>query len=247
MKNSIDRPLDGVASVTRALNVLSCFEQGDDALSLAEMARRTGIVKSTILRIISSFTDAGYLIRINDQYVLGSEIVRLHAIYSSSQGMEAIISPILSHLAYVTKETATFYIEQQGQRLCLYRANSPLTLRLDISPGSFRPMDNASSAKILRLFRKWPDEQPGLPAMPIYTAGATDPHAASMSGPVLGQGDRLVGAVSLTGPMSRLTWEAAKRYEDDLMAACVKISAALGSDLGSVFRAVEESPATPIS
>jgi DNA-binding IclR family transcriptional regulator len=225
------KSLEGVAAAQRALSVLTCFRQGDDQLTLAEMARRTGIVKTTVMRLLISLEQAGLIVRVNGSYQLGGEIVRLHSIYSSSHGLEKVILPVLQELAEETKETAAFYTEHQGQRFCLFRADSPLALRLHITPGTYRPLDNASSAQILKLFRAWPDEQPALPSLPVYTAGATDPHTASVSAPVLGQGQHLVGALSITGPISRLTWENATRVQDILMQAASKISRSLGGEL----------------
>jgi hypothetical protein len=40
----------GVSAAERALAVLAAFRRGDGALSLAELAERTGLVKSTIMR-----------------------------------------------------------------------------------------------------------------------------------------------------------------------------------------------------
>lgn len=228
--------VSGVAAAQRALSVLTCFRQGDDRISLAEIARRTGLVKSTILRLIVSLEQAGLILRVDDSYQLGSEILRLHSIYSASHGMDKIVIPILRDLAEHTQETAAFYIHQDGQRFCLFRVNSPLALRLDIAPGSYRPMDNASSAQILRMFGAWPDEKPAIPALPIYTAGATNPHTASLSVPVLGAGQRLAGALTITGPMSRLTWEASTRIQDHVLRAAVQMSRALGGDLDAIWK-----------
>lgn len=233
-------PDGGSSSAQRALTILTCFRHGDDALSLAEIASRTGLVKSTILRQLSSLGQANLVIRVDNKYRLGSEIYRLHSIYSASQGLDAVIVPMLQTLAEQTLETAAFYTEQEGQRFCQFRANSPQALRLDIAPGSYRPLDNASSAQILKLFRNWPDEQPPIPAIPLYTAGATNPHTASVSLPILGQGDRLVGALSITGPSSRLTYDAAKRIEGQIMDAAMRMSRTLGADL-STFGAFDQS------
>lgn len=229
--------VEGVASVKRALKVLTCFQHGDEALTLAEIARRTGLAKSTILRLIASLEEAGLILRVDEIYQLGSEIVRLHSIYSASMGLDSVIMPVLRDLAEETQETAAFYTEHNGQRFCQFRVTSPLALRLDIAPGSYRPMDNASSAQILKLFQRWPDVRPSIPPLPLYTAGATSPHTASLSIPVLGHDERLVGALAITGPISRFTWEAATRIQDKVVRAANQLSQALGGDLESVWAA----------
>ena len=44
----------GVAAVNRALSILQAFEGETEALTLALLARRTGLYKSTLLRLIAS-------------------------------------------------------------------------------------------------------------------------------------------------------------------------------------------------
>ena len=44
----------GLAAVERALSILEAFGEADDELTLAELAKRTGLYKSTILRLSKS-------------------------------------------------------------------------------------------------------------------------------------------------------------------------------------------------
>lgn len=43
------------------------------------------------------------------------------------------------------------------------------------------------------------------PDLPLFTSGMRDPHIAAFSLPVFGEGDKLLAALALTGPASRLT------------------------------------------
>jgi hypothetical protein len=51
----------GVAAVDRALSVLGAFQDGDAALSLAELAERTRLYKSTVLRLLASLEHGGWV------------------------------------------------------------------------------------------------------------------------------------------------------------------------------------------
>ena len=53
----------GVAAVDRALSILAAFEDGNRQLELAELARRTGLYKSTLLRLAVSLERGGMLRR----------------------------------------------------------------------------------------------------------------------------------------------------------------------------------------
>ncbi|RYF02585.1 MAG: IclR family transcriptional regulator, partial [Oxalobacteraceae bacterium] len=158
-------------------------------------------------------------------------------VYQGAIDLERHIQPVLAKLAVETQETATFYVRHgEHERMCLFRVNSPSVLRLDVQPGQSRPMDGAASAQLLRLFEHWPDVKPAIPDIPLYTSGATTPHVASMSVPVLGHGDTLVGALSLAGPSSRLTEERAVSVSLKLLQAGLALSRSLGSNADPVFR-----------
>ena len=233
-----DRPaLEGVAAVERGLALLTAWRQGDGPLGLAELAQRTGLVKSTIMRLAVSLERAGLLVRMPDgQYQLGSEVVRLATIYQEGNELERHVMPVLARLAAITGETSTFYVRQGAVRLCLFRVNSPSSLRLDVQPGTQRPMDGSASAQLLALFEHWPDQQTALPDLPLYTVGVTTPHVASMSVPVIGHGNRLVGALSLAGPDARLSETRATELALPLLSAGRDLSLALGGDGNAIFR-----------
>ncbi|NQE61654.1 IclR family transcriptional regulator [Caulobacter sp. RHG1] len=201
--------LEGVASAERTLQVLAAFRAGDGALELAELAERTGLVKSTIMRLAVSLQRYGFLSRtLEGSYALGGEIVRLAAVYGESQDLGRVIEPLLEYLAEETEETATFWVRENDERRCLFRFNSPSRLRLEIQPGAKRQMDQSSSAMVLKHFARANPTPPG--PLPFYTAGVTTPHVASLSVPVFGMDQQLLGALTLSGPESRLNPERAK-------------------------------------
>ena len=72
----------GVEAVDRALKLLDCFEISDQSLTLAELSRRSGYYKSTILRIAESLDRGGYMLRQEDgQFRLGPTLWRLGSMY----------------------------------------------------------------------------------------------------------------------------------------------------------------------
>ena len=233
-----ERPAsEGVAALERGLTLLTAFRQGDGALGLVELTERTDLVKSTIMRLAVSLERYGLLVRMPDgRYQLGSEVVRLNTIYEEGNDLERHVMPVLAKLAASTGETATFYVRQGDVRLCLFRVNSPSSLRLDVQPGTQRPMDASASAQLLKLFEQWPDQQPPLPPLPLYTVGVTTPHVASMSVPIIGAGDRLVGALSLAGPDARLSEQSADRLALPLLKAGLNLCRVLGGQAEAIYR-----------
>ena len=224
--------LEGVASADRLLTVLTAFRRGDDALELTELARRTQLVKSTIMRLCISLERFGLIERLDDgRYRLGTEIARLGSVYLQSFALEAHVMPALETLVAASGETASFYIRRGDQRLCLFRVDSPSPLRMHVRPGDLRPMDGSSIAQVLRLADRLAVAAAPTPALPIYTSGVTDAHVASMATPVFGAGGRLLGALAVTGPASRLTRERAAEIAPTLTGAAETLTKALGGAL----------------
>ncbi|ACL62466.1 IclR family transcriptional regulator [Methylobacterium nodulans] len=232
-KEARKRPkLEGVASAERVLTVLTAFRRGDDALELSELARRTSLVKSTIMRLCISLEKFDLIERLDDgRYRLGVEAARIGSVYQQSFALEERVVPVLERLAAESLETASFYIRRGNQRLCLFRADSPYPLRMNVRPGDMRPMDNSAIAQVLSIFgdRMLPKQNDV--KLPIYTSGVTDPHVASLAMPIFGTERRLIGALALSGPSSRLTAEQASVLEPRLRDAAERLSSELGAQL----------------
>lgn len=226
MNTTRPRPgVSGVASANRVLTVLTAFQIGDAALSLAELANRTGLIKSTIMRLVVSLEKYGLVTRLADgNYTLASEVVRLNAVYQDSHDVGRHIMPRLQQLTDESGETASFYVRHGAYRLCQYRVNSPHPLRLHLQPGDMRPMDKAAGAQALQT----PYEVAEAGLSPYYSCGATDPHAASVALPIYGAQEELLGALVISGPANRLNPERAQTLYRTLRAAADELTRSLG-------------------
>ena len=188
-RNTEKKPpaLKGVSAAERALALLTAFRRGDSALSLAELAERTGLVKSTILRLALSLQRYRLLARLPDgSYRLNAETLRLGTAYQQAFRLSDHVMPALEQLAAKAGETTSFYVRNGEERLCLFRVESTNRIRMTVQPGDTRPMDKSAIAQTLRRY------EAGLPGpddeLPLFTSGVTDPHAAALAMPVFGIG-----------------------------------------------------------
>ena len=227
--------VEGVSAVGRALSVLAAFRRGDTALSLAELAERTGLVKSTIMRLAVSLQQYRLLARLPDgSYRLDAETLRLGTAYQQAFSLSDHVMPALEHLAAKTGETASFYVRSGDERLCLFRSESANRIRMHVQPGDTRPMDESAIAQVLRRYeagRPGPKDD-----LPLFTSGITDPHAAALAMPVFGIGDGLVGALTISGPVSRLTAVRAEEVKFLLAEAAHKLTLACGGSPPAVSK-----------
>ncbi len=216
----------GVSAAERALQVLTAFRRGDGALSLAELAERTGLVKSTIMRLAVSLQRFRLLARLPDgSYRLDAEALRLGTAYQQAFSLADHVTPALERLAAATGETASFYVRHGDERLCLFRVESTNQIRMHVQPGDLRPLDQSASARILSAAGKpFPDDM----ALPLFTSGASNPDAASLAMPVFGIGQELAGVIMISGPVSRLTAGRARELAPTVTDAAARLSRACG-------------------
>src|SRR4030095_3597793 len=80
-----DESTGAVIAVTRALRVLEAFGVNDPQLSLAELSRRTGIHKTTVLRLARTLAADNYLVQKEDgNWRLGRAAGWLGACYQAT-------------------------------------------------------------------------------------------------------------------------------------------------------------------
>ena len=223
------RKTKGVNAVNRALALLDVFMDGGSPLSLAELTRRTGLVKPTVLRLLLSLEGAGYITRLaNGKYQLGAKVMQLGTVYRANFALDAHVLPVLRQLADITGETSSFHVREGNKRLCLFRVKSPQPVRVFLLAGTVHPMDDSASALALQTYHEHGVATQS-DRIVFRTAGIRDSQSASLSTPVFGDEGRLVGALTLTGPISRFDEAACKKATPQLIETAEKLSRMLGA------------------
>lgn len=223
----------GVAAVDRALSILDSFQPGVEALTLAELSERTGLYKSTILRLIESLKERAYLAQHSDgRYRIGPSALRIANLYRSSTQLRHLIMPVLESLVEKSRESASFYVREGDVRVCLYRVDSPRVIRDHIVAGNVLKLHQGAGGKVLLAF----SGEPGKEFERIRKSGAAasfgerDAETAAVACPVFGANESLVGALSLSGPLARFDKVAVSMMDDLLRRAAYDLSRLLGSD-----------------
>ncbi|UDM53162.1 IclR family transcriptional regulator [Cupriavidus sp. MP-37] len=197
----------GVAVLDRAFAILGAFGPGDDRLTLTELARRTDLYKSTVLRLLGALEHGGFIRKLDDgQYAIGPQPLRLAAIYQRSFRVGPVIEPLLEQLSRELGETASFYVRQGDRRLVLYRVEPARAVRVAIGVGDEFPIDRGASGKVLLAFsdtgdERWREVRERLWAV---SYGERESETAAASVPVFSAMGQIVGALTLSGPKQRL-------------------------------------------
>lgn len=225
----------GVESVRRALLILKSFDRSGDSLTLTEISERTGLYKSTVLRLALSLEAEGFLVRLSGKaYALGAEVMRLGAAYQRSLRLEDHVRPVLQHLASKTGESSSFYTRVGEGRLCLFREHSHHILRDHISEGEILTVAAGATWHVLTQFDDTKDKaalHARMARLPFRSVGERDAETAALAVPVfrlIGGETHLAGALSVSGPRSRMLDEMLERIAPDLLSAGRDLSLALG-------------------
>ena len=217
----------GVAAVDRALLLLGAFRPGDRELTLAALAERTQLVKSTALRLLASLVHAGFIRRSEaGLYSPGPEIARLNGLIATSFPLESAIMPALERLVAQTKETAAYHVRRDDRRVCLYRVDSPQVLRDHGRVGDLFPLERGAGGRVLLAFSGAKGTIYDRIRKSGYAALQGDRVAdiAGISAPVFGAGGELVGAITLTLPTHRYK----ERFVGPVREAAAAVSRKLG-------------------
>lgn len=225
----------GVAAVDRALSILNAFDSSSPTLTLAELARRTGLYKSTLLRLAASLERANCLRRLGDgQYSLGPALLHLGELYQESFDLEQYVMPVLRGLSEQTGESASFYVREGDVRICLYRVNSTAHRVLHyVTPGTTLALTTGAAGRILLAFTEpslagYEAERRNLVAV-SHTDRKSD--TAAIASPVFGPRG-FVGSLSLAGPTFRFSDDATKQMSVVVRHMAQQLSADLGGTFG---------------
>jgi DNA-binding IclR family transcriptional regulator len=225
----------GVEAVDRALSLLAAFRDDDGPLTLTELAARTGLHKSTALRLFSTLLDRGFLRRLADgRYHLGPAPLRLARLYQRSFRLADVVVPVLRRLSDATGETAAFFIRDGDSRICLHRVEPTRPVRAAASEGDRWPLDRGAAGKVLLAFGDPPASQYAAFRRSLWAVslGERNPETAAIACPVLGAMGVLVGALSISGPRERMTPAAFERMRPQILASAAELTGALGGDPG---------------
>ncbi len=198
---------EGVAAVDRALSILDVFTENDARLTLTEISKRTGLYKSTALRLAESLEKFGYLRRDEEGYYkIGAKPLFLGTLYQRQFKTTDVVPPALRRIVDELHEGASFFVRDNDHRVCLHRADARRAVRDAVSEGDRLPIGVGASSHVLLAFDGQDGERYEQIRRKLYAAsfGERDPETAAVSCPVFGLHQKLAGALTVSGPRYRI-------------------------------------------
>ena len=230
-----------VATLERALTILATFE-ASSVQSLAEISRRTGMYKSTLLRLLGTLEKFGYVGQQGDgSYHVGAAALHLGSLYQRWVQPGELINPVLRDLVQATGESASFNVQDGNLRICVYRVDSPQKIRDHVRIGDLLPLQRGAAGRIMVAFGQEPDspESEDLRRLCFcVTRGEIEADTAAVSAPVFSMGGKLEGALAITGPAFRYSDEKVQSMRIPLLRAALVLTRGLGGHMAGLEAAL---------
>ena len=221
-----------VASVERALSLLLAFSLERPRMTLVDLAAATGLYKSTILRLAQTLESYGFLSRSDSgHYYVGPAGLQLARLHQEALEPAELIIPALRQLVDDTGESACFNIRNGDNRVCLYRIESHHRLRDHVMIGDVIPLKFGAAGHVLEAFSGAAGTRNAEIRQAGYSISQAEVSAgvAAVAAPVFKGGGELAGAITVSGPKSRIDDETLQRLKSITIEAAGRLSRRLGS------------------
>jgi len=254
-RRQLSKP-NGVGVISKVFQILEAIQGSPSGLTLKPICELTGVNKSTAHRFLKHLEADGYVLRTEGgAYLIGPKLSQMGARSKHRISLQALARPILWELWKSTSETVNLAVLDQGTVLYLDVLESTHEFRLASRVGNRRPVHATALGKALASFL--PEEQRdrilGAVSFEPLTAKTipnmvhlrdelervrrqgyalddeeTTLGARCVSAPVFDSEGFAVAAVSVSGPITRVSREQVPTLAAAVIAAAKAVSVAMG-------------------
>lgn len=246
-----------LSSVRSAARLLCTFTAADRELGVSELARRLGLGKSTVHRLLTTLA-AEHLIEFNPRtgrYRLGIKLYELGTVVSSHFELHEAVAMHIDELRATTGETVQVGILDGAEVVYIERRESLRTLRHMVDLGHRNLAHCTACGKVLlaalpeadldRLLGGGPLQQRTARSISeverlrtdlatvrergyAENVGESATDTASVAAPIHDDAGRVIAAISVAGPLPKMSEATRRRYATVVLGTAARISEQLG-------------------
>ena len=203
----------GVGVLDKAVLVLRAVADAPVALSGLQAA--TGLPRATAHRLAVALEQHGLLRRDADgRFDLGPELAALGRIASDRFPLVDEARDALTALRDETGESVQLFVREGSHRRCVLSLQSPHALRWIVPEGALLPLELGSAGRVL-------SGEPGTDGW-IESVEEREPGVASVSAPLCDGAGSVIAAVSVSGPVERMSRSPGTRFGARVVAAAAR-------------------------
>ena len=149
-RSSSDNPeRDYVQSLSRGLTVLQAFNAERPAMTLADMARATGLTRATARRLLHTLVSLGFVCTDGRTFELTPRVLDLGFAYVSSLQLPDIAQPFMEALSDRVHESVSASVLDGSQIVYVARVNTQRIMGISLAIGSRLPAAWTSMGRVL--------------------------------------------------------------------------------------------------
>ncbi len=138
----------------RGIHVLQAFRPTGNPMSMSEIARRTGLPKTTAHRLIEELTELGLLERTREQYVLGRPVFELGELVPVKHRLREAALPFMQDLYEATHETIHLGVRDDLDVLYIDKIRGHSGVDVPSRVGGRLPLSSTGLGKTLLAFSR---------------------------------------------------------------------------------------------
>ncbi len=229
----------GVGVLDKTVKILDTLESGP--MTLGQLVNTTGLARPTAHRLAIALERHRFVLRdAHGRFILGSRFAELAAAAGEDRLLTAA-GPILRTLLDRSGESAQIFRRQGDMRVCIAAVERASGLRDSIPVGALLSMEAGSAAQILLAWEDSERLHQGLRHAKFNAAklaavrkrgwaesiNEREEGVCSISAPIRNGSGQVMAAISISGPVNRMSTTPGRHYAPLVMAAGKYLTEAL--------------------
>lgn len=140
---------DFMVSLARGLSVIRAFGDGQEPLSVADVAKLTTLSRAASRRCLHTLSVLGYANRVNGTYELTPAVLALGSAYVGSTALARSAQPVLERVSEQLHESSSMAVLDGDEIVYVARAATRRILSIGLSVGTRLPAYCTSMGRIL--------------------------------------------------------------------------------------------------
>jgi DNA-binding IclR family transcriptional regulator len=245
--------IEGVRSVTIALDVLEVVAFAESEIGVSEIAAQLHMAKGAIYRHLRTLTDRGYLVQnpATARYQIGVKFQLLGRVGAQENGFFAASEAVMTQLRDTVGESVVLSaVEDHGARV-LATLRGPALVEIGVRPGSLLPFNSSAQGRVVMAFASGKRREAYKRTLPpagraaleldlvrarrqgwLASPGEFVRGINSIAAPIFDASDACVGTIATVGVFEIPSRGRAESMIAQLQAAANRISVNLGHRVG---------------
>jgi IclR family pca regulon transcriptional regulator len=155
LKHIISKEKDFVTSLARGLTILEAFDLTNPIMGITDLARKTGLSKSTVFRLVQTLRSREYIIdaRKGKKYTLGPKVLGLGFAVLSGLELREVAQPYLMDLSRQIRQTVNLAVLDEWKLIYIERIKTHQIVSIDLHVGSRLELYNTAMGRVLAAFQ----------------------------------------------------------------------------------------------